>query len=83
MKTDTIGRVDIFDENNGAEGVSAVTMYVFNEFGCPGEGACDEPNGTPGCNNLTCCRTVCLVDPTCCDMTWDQECADIAVDSCR
>ena len=53
-------------------------------LGCaPDSGACDMPNGTPGCENVDCCILVCLADPFCCDNTWDQICADEAIEMCN
>lgn len=31
---------------------------------------------TPGCQNEICCALVCYCDPFCCDVAWDQHCAD-------
>jgi hypothetical protein len=50
--------------------------------GCPGEGDCCEANGTPGCNDEACCEAVCAADVFCCDVEWDQICADAAADLC-
>jgi hypothetical protein len=50
---------------------------------CPGEGSCCAENGTPGCQDATCCGTVCAVDPFCCDVIWDQQCANLAVTECE
>ena len=44
----------------------------------PGNGDCCEANGTPGCDDKTCCEIVCDADPFCCDMAWDGICADQA-----
>ncbi|MCZ6543248.1 MAG: FG-GAP-like repeat-containing protein [Planctomycetota bacterium] len=41
-------------------------------------GNCCVPNGSPGCNDLACCNAICVIDPFCCDNTWDQICADEA-----
>ncbi len=41
-------------------------------------GACDEPNGTPGCSNSVCCTAVCETMPQCCADTWTQACVDQA-----
>lgn len=35
--------------------------------GCPGSGDCCESNGTPGCNDESCCELVCTQDAFCCD----------------
>ncbi len=48
----------------------------------PGAGSCTEPlgNGTPGCEVLSCCEYVCLIDVFCCDDLgeWDDNCAAVA-----
>ncbi len=49
---------------------------------CPGEGACCEDNGTPGCDDIECCEVVCGTDPFCCDLNWDEICADAALVAC-
>jgi hypothetical protein len=46
--------------------------------GDPSAGDCYEANGTPGCDDLTCCSNVCAADPYCCDTAWDFICADAA-----
>ncbi len=48
----------------------------------PGSGSCFEPNGTPGCDDVTCCELICGQDPFCCDVEWDQICADAANEQC-
>jgi hypothetical protein len=50
--------------------------------GGAGAGDCGEPNGTPGCNDEACCNFVCSLDPFCCDVEWDQACADEATLLC-
>jgi hypothetical protein len=45
---------------------------------CPGSGDCLEPHGTPGCEDESCCTTVCAADPFCCEVQWDRICADAA-----
>ena len=49
---------------------------------CPGEGSCYEPNGTPGCNDAACCKTVCAADAFCCNVEWDSLCVDQAFELC-
>ncbi|MCI0364122.1 MAG: hypothetical protein L0219_09595 [Phycisphaerales bacterium] len=34
--------------------------------------------GGPGCDDPTCCCTVCSIDPFCCDVAWDRICANEA-----
>ena len=49
---------------------------------CGSGGDCNEAHGTPGCDDVACCESVCEVDPACCDVAWDEGCATIAVASC-
>ncbi|MEM7229342.1 MAG: hypothetical protein AAF432_11070 [Planctomycetota bacterium] len=49
---------------------------------CPGLGDCFAPNGTPGCDIAACCELNCNADPFCCEVEWDQICADEAIVSC-
>jgi hypothetical protein len=46
--------------------------------GDPAAGDCCVSNGSPYCNNRTCCDAICAVDPFCCNNTWDQLCANQA-----
>lgn len=39
-------------------------------------GSCFIPHPTPYCSNELCCNSVCVVDPTCCSLAWDQPCVD-------
>ena len=62
------------------------TGYYFPDCGDPGAGPCDSANGTPGCEDATCCQTVCAVMPDCCDdqFGWVQACVDLAeADRCE
>ncbi len=40
--------------------------------------ACTEPSSLPGCSTSKCCVYVCVQDPSCCDVGWDQGCVDLA-----
>jgi hypothetical protein len=58
---------------------------VCNPPICPGEGgACCQPNGSTGCDDITCCDIVCADDYLCCDPSngWDSICVGIAEDLC-
>ncbi len=44
---------------------------------------CCVAGSTPGCNDETCCTTVCAADAYCCDTQWDQICADEAAGLCK
>ena len=52
------------------------------ECGLPGQGPCIIEHSTPGCNDATCCNTVCGLDPTCCTGAWDQFCVVLAQSYC-
>ncbi len=36
----------------------------------------------PGCDDFECCATVCVIDPFCCNVRWDQACANEARSLC-
>jgi hypothetical protein len=44
------------------------------------EGSCCIPNGTPGCINANVQACVCAVDSYCCNVQWDNLCAEEADD---
>lgn len=48
----------------------------------PGAGDCCTENGTPGCEDVPCCQAVCDRDSFCCNVVWDNVCADGAQDLC-
>jgi hypothetical protein len=48
----------------------------------PGNGDCMAAHGTRGCDDANCCQTVCGNDPTCCDVGWDDICAQEAAGLC-
>ncbi len=56
--------------------------FVFepppNPFGCPQPGSCCKPHGNPGCDDTSCCRSVCEFDPFCCQVQWDLVCVNDA-----
>lgn len=43
---------------------------------------CCVPNGTPGCDTPGCEASICSLDPFCCNIQWDQICANQAVKIC-
>lgn len=47
-----------------------------------GAGGCGVADGTPGCDDLSCCNTVCLSDPFCCLTEWDATCVNEAEAMC-
>ncbi|MCH2160913.1 MAG: hypothetical protein MK085_03465 [Phycisphaerales bacterium] len=50
------------------------------ECGEPEAGDCCFPNGTPNCDDATCCNLVCAIDPLCCTIAWDSICSALAND---
>jgi hypothetical protein len=52
------------------------------QCGDPGAGDCCSANGSPFCNDATCCELICAADPFCCNNTWDGLCAAAANDQC-
>ncbi len=50
--------------------------------GTPDAGTTYAANGTPGCENADCCLTVCQTDPFCCEVAWDEVCANTALVDC-
>jgi hypothetical protein len=45
-------------------------------------GSCFCDHANPGCDDSTCCRVVCEVDPFCCESAWDGICASEANTLC-
>jgi hypothetical protein len=45
---------------------------------CGTGGSCFEAHPAPGCSQVTCCDTICGIDPFCCETSWDTACAKIA-----
>jgi hypothetical protein len=48
---------------------------------CPGQGSCCIAHGGPGCDNTTCCNSVCAADFLCC-FFWDSDCVAMADSMC-
>jgi len=62
---------------------NALTLCSCPKGPCgSGHGNCCGANGTPGCEDVTCCESVCAIDPFCCDVEWDGLCADQAQGLC-
>jgi len=49
---------------------------------CPAEGSCFSPHNGPGCDDATCCNSVCSFDSSCCTNRWDSECSALADNLC-
>jgi len=54
------------------------TVDIPKGCGDPESGNCDEPNGSPFCNDAECCAIICAADPFCCNIEWDSLCAESA-----
>lgn len=50
--------------------------------GDPATGDCCEANGSAFCDDQTCCELVCGLDAFCCDVEWDDDCAELAMQIC-
>ncbi|MEM7228838.1 MAG: hypothetical protein AAF432_08490 [Planctomycetota bacterium] len=79
--------VDVPSTCQSMGGVLGVTGDACTETDCicgnPASGSCFAPNGTPGCDDGSCCDAVCDLDPFCCSDPWDQDCANLAVSTCE
>jgi len=43
---------------------------------------CFTPHALAGCEDAFCCQRVCLADPYCCFIRWDEACVDLTVREC-
>ncbi|MCG8409593.1 MAG: hypothetical protein MI923_30675 [Phycisphaerales bacterium] len=75
-------RVSVFGDDFmgfGGTGTTYEISFDCNDAGNPActatAGDCCAGNGTPGCDDVDCCNTICLCDPFCCDTEWDDLCA--------
>jgi len=65
--------------------VGSVTLSISTAGGNPcgaSTDPCNVPHAAPGCSSLSCCTSVCDVDPTCCSVAWDIHCAERASAVC-
>ena len=77
-------------DDDGDELVDCEDPDCANAPGCGGSGLCGDPgagdcctaNGTPFCDDETCCSVVCAVDAFCCENQWDSICAQFAAELC-
>ena len=70
---------------DGATGATDLTITFVGDApscGDPGTGDCCTANGTPFCEDATCCALICAADAFCCDTQWDQVCANAAIAGC-
>ncbi len=64
---------------------TAIPALVAQAQNCPGEGDCCLIHDTPGCQDESCCDSVCAVSPYCCDPNhnWDTVCVELAYELCE
>ena len=55
---------------------------TFENCGAVENGSSFEANGSPGCDSLACCETVCAVQPLCCSQNWSSACRNLAATLC-
>jgi len=68
----------------GDSGTNTVSLEFlpFSGACADAEGSCAEPHPTPGCDDASCCSTVCDFEPFCCDVEWDDFCVASAIKLC-
>ena len=81
VMADDLNQVSESNENNNW-GVVWPVELAADHPACPGQGDCCQDNGTPGCDDTTCCEAICAANPSCCDVGWDLTCADLAEELC-
>ncbi|MFM7261919.1 MAG: hypothetical protein ACKO3W_15110, partial [bacterium] len=64
--------------NSGPGVLTIIQGSTAIACGDPKSGDCCAANGTPSCSDEACCNSVCAADAYCCDVEWDQICADQA-----
>ncbi len=74
--------IGLFDPLGGLDTPGSPNAACDEVCGVAGTGSCFEANGTPGCEDGDCCTMVCAVDPSCCEVEWDEACAVQANDIC-
>lgn len=71
-----------WDAGCAALAITTCRVPSGNDWPCPCEGDCftarDEDDPRPGCDDKSCCATVCRIDELCCTESWDAECASLA-----
>ena len=73
---DPVCCIEAWDQNCVA--VAQARCVPDSNWNCPCLGSCFEQHGNPGCDDAACCSGVCSIDPLCCTVAWDDECALLA-----
>jgi hypothetical protein len=80
---DAVCAQDSFCCNTAWDGICANEALSKCALPCPGQGGdCCVADGTPGCDDVQCCKDVCAQDPFCCNNSWDSICANEAISKC-
>lgn len=59
----------------GKTGTGTLSVFCGVIGPCsPGNGSCCVAHGSPGCEDVDCCQSVCALDPFCCNTQWDSTC---------
>jgi len=67
---------------DGATGSGLLQLTAVPDACVASPNDCLASSGTAGCSDVTCCAVVCLSMPSCCEVAWDQACADAGQVSC-
>ena len=75
-------RVGGFTEGDMGTGTLRLDPVNIPDACVNGIGDCLQVNGSVGCSDQACCAAICANNPDCCDVDWDQACADAAATDC-
>lgn len=78
----TVCAIDPFCCNSSWDNICVTEAWDLCRNCGPGAGSCYATHG-PGCEDISCCSTVCTADPFCCDTSWDSLCVQRAEATCR
>ncbi|MBL9149998.1 MAG: hypothetical protein JNM94_15015 [Phycisphaerae bacterium] len=69
--------------------LTALVASIFTPLARGGDVCDSATNGclvvnldAAGCDDSACCNTVCVLEPTCCELAWDQLCVALAFKFC-
>jgi len=74
---------DVYDSVVLVDAIRLVGDVQALYCGSPAAGDCCEAHPTPFCIDGSCCNTVCLLDPSCCQTAWDGGCVELAIANCN
>lgn len=95
---DAVWALTVFDDGSGpalyaggwftTAGGNASARIAKWQGACPRQecldatGDCFSVGSTPGCEDPSCCESVCAADEFCCNIEWDELCVDQATQLC-